>query len=79
MRALRPVYERMPPRIESPEDLRSRRVEVVLLKFEEGEVRSVVAQPDWPEGLFEHTAGVWQGERLQRAPQGEYGQRLDLD
>jgi Protein of unknown function (DUF2281) len=25
----------------------------------------------WPPGLFEKTAGAWQGDPLERAPQGE--------
>lgn len=35
--------------------------------------------PDWPEGFFEEVVGGWQGEALQRPPQGEYEQRLHLD
>ena len=26
----------------------------------------------WPPGLYEATAGAWQGEKLVREPQGEY-------
>jgi hypothetical protein len=33
----------------------------------------------WPPGLFERTAGKWQGEALKRAPQGELEQRLELE
>ena len=29
--------------------------------------------------LFEHTAGAWKGEPLERAPQGEPEQRLNLE
>ena len=29
--------------------------------------------------LFEHTAGAWKGEPLERAPQGEAEQRLNLE
>ena len=32
----------------------------------------------WPPGFFEATAGAWQGEPLQREPQGEYEQREEL-
>ncbi len=32
-----------------------------------------------PSGLFEHTAGAWKGEPLERAPQGEPEQRLNLE
>lgn len=33
----------------------------------------------WPPGLYERTAGAWQGEPLERAPQGEPEQRLELE
>ncbi|MGZ8217315.1 hypothetical protein [Methylomagnum sp.] len=33
----------------------------------------------WKPGLFERTAGAWQGEPLERAPQGEPEQRLELE
>jgi len=32
----------------------------------------------WPVGFFEETAGAWQGEPLERSPQGEQEQRLEL-
>jgi hypothetical protein len=33
----------------------------------------------WPPGLFKRTAGAWKGEPLERAPQGEPEQRLELE
>lgn len=33
---------------------------------------------DWPEGFFEEVVGGWEGEPLERAPQGAYEVRLDL-
>jgi hypothetical protein len=33
----------------------------------------------WTPGLFDRTAGAWKGEPLERAPQGEPEQRLDLE
>jgi hypothetical protein len=33
----------------------------------------------WPQGLFEKTAGAWQGEPLVREPQGEANPRLALE
>lgn len=33
----------------------------------------------WSPGLFERTAGAWKGEPLERAPQGEPEQRLELE
>ena len=32
----------------------------------------------WPPGFFEQTAGAWQGEPLERGPQGEYEPREKL-
>ena len=33
----------------------------------------------WPPELFERTAGAWKGEPLERAPQSEPEQRLELE
>jgi hypothetical protein len=33
----------------------------------------------WPPGLFQRTAGAWKGEPLERRPQGEPEQRLELE
>ncbi len=33
----------------------------------------------WPPAFFEHTAGAWQGEPLERSPQGEQEERLELE
>jgi len=71
MKALRQIYDSIPPTIECPKDLRSRRVEVVFLALDDAEAQVSVFTPGWPEGLFERTAGAWQGEPLQRGPQGE--------
>ncbi|MFN2160476.1 MAG: hypothetical protein ACK2UR_19435 [Candidatus Promineifilaceae bacterium] len=35
--------------------------------------------PDWPAYFFEEVVGGWQGEPLQRPPQGEYEQRDALE
>ena len=32
-----------------------------------------------PPGVFEHTAGGWKGEALERAPQGHPEKRLELE
>ncbi len=67
MRALRQTYDSMPATIEAPEQLRSQHVEVVFLVLDEDGAGSAAAMQDWPEGLFERTAGAWQGEPLRRA------------
>lgn len=35
--------------------------------------------PEWPEGYFEHVVGGWQGEPLERSPQGVLEQREPLE
>ncbi len=79
MRALRQIYDVLPSMIEIPEDLRRRHVEVVFLELDERETPEVASNTDWPEGLFERTAGAWQGAPLKRGEQGQYEQRLELD
>jgi hypothetical protein len=79
MRALRQIYDSLPPVIEIPPDLRRRHIEVVFLELDNNEVESVVASAnDWPTGLYERTAGAWQGE-LFREPQGEYEKRRGME
>jgi len=34
---------------------------------------------DWPEGYFERVVGSWQGDPLERPPQGEFELRDGLD
>lgn len=36
-------------------------------------------QRDWPADFFEEVVGGWKGEPLERAPQGDYEQRVPLD
>ncbi|MBK5965867.1 hypothetical protein CCR95_17735 [Thiocystis minor] len=78
MRALRQIYDSLPPMIEIPEDLHRRHVEVVFLELEETDTPNVSLKSDWPEGLFERTAGAWHGELL-REDQGEYEQRQEIE
>ena len=61
-----------------PPDLQSRRVEIVFLALEESNAADLASNADWPAGLFERTAGAWQGELL-REHQGDYEQRRELD
>jgi hypothetical protein len=36
------------------------------------------ASKHWPDSFFEDTAGSWEGEPLEREPQDEYEERLEL-
>ena len=55
-----------------PTPLSETDVEVMLV------LQPTPGERGWPPGFFEATAGAWQGEPLQREPQGEYEQREDL-
>lgn len=35
--------------------------------------------PGWPEGYFELVVGSWRGDRLERAPQGDFETRDSLN
>jgi hypothetical protein len=36
-------------------------------------------EASWPEGFFDDVVGGWQGDALQRPPQGEFEQRIVLE
>lgn len=78
MRALRQIYDSLPPTIEIPEDLRRRHVEVVFLELDESAGLGEAVRDDWPAGLYERTSGAWQGE-LAREPQADYEQRMEME
>ena len=65
-----------------PPDLASQEVDLVVV-FEPVTGANATASPveasGWPPGLFERTAGAWQGEPLTREPQGEYEERAPLE
>lgn len=57
-----------------PEPLAQEVLDFLLFVRQRRETRA-----GWSAGLFERTAGQWQGEPLERAPQGEPERRLELD
>lgn len=65
-------------RLKSRRISRRRHVEVVFLELDASEGSGVAESDDWPAGLYERTAGAWQGE-LFRESQGEYEQRLEME
>lgn len=68
------VELRMPPQY------RGRFLELVVV-YEPVQEHSPVVEKSlagWPPGVYEATAGAWQGELLVRAPQGEYEVREPL-
>lgn len=78
MNAIRQIYDDAPESIPIPESFRHHRVEVVLVNLDET-ATDRAGSNDWPVGFFERTAGQWAGECLERAPQGDYEVREDLE
>jgi hypothetical protein len=73
MEAMRQIYERLPDTLTTPENLRQRRVEVILIALDEtAETRG------WPLGFFETTYGSLP-ELPEREPQGEFETREPLE
>ena len=64
-----------------PPEMAGQDVELVMV-FEQITPSQTAALPaevsGWPPGLFEQTAGAWQGEPLRREPQGAYEERDSL-
>ncbi len=59
---------------------RAREAGMPLSRYLATLVRDRVREPEqWPEDYFEEVFGKWEGEPLQRAPQGEYERRGELD
>ncbi len=54
-------------------------VEIILEPLKPQPAPSTPEELGWPPGFFEQTAGAWAGERLARAPQGDYEERKALD
>jgi hypothetical protein len=80
MNPIRQIIEDSPESITIPQELRHKRIEVIIWPLEEADIDQKVATNDgWPAGLFERTAGAWQGEPLTREPQGDYEQRLEWE
>jgi hypothetical protein len=71
MQAVRKIYEHIADKISIPEELRHRRVEVIMLPLEEPNKK-------WPDKFFEMTAGCLVDDPIERAPQSEYEAREPL-
>lgn len=81
MNPFRQIIEDGPEMIAIPPELRHQRLEVIIWPLERGEPvqSSTATSHGWPVGLFERTAGAWQGEPLVREPQGDYESRLAFE
>jgi hypothetical protein len=78
MNAIREIYEDAPESIVIPESFRHRRVEIVLIALDEIPTEAVDAN-GWPVGFFERTAGCLVADPIERAPQGDYEARKELE
>ena len=66
--------------VQLPEQLHGKLLDLVVVyePVPEGEQVEAAQPAGWPAGLYEATAGAWQGEPLLREPQGEYEKRDPL-
>ena len=80
MQTLRKIYQDTPSllQIEIPEALQHQTIEVTVRLVEDANTEQTDAN-GWPIGFFEATAGCLADDPIERAPQGEYEQRLELE
>lgn len=80
MQPIRQIYQDTPSviHINIPEALQHHPVEVIIRPLEETDQQETDAN-GWPIGFFEATAGCLADDPIERAPQGEYEQRLELE
>ena len=82
MRAIRHIFQDTPSmvHINIPEELQHHPVEIIIrLLSEPMESSEQTDENGWPLGFFEATAGCLAEDPIERAPQGEYEQRLELE
>ncbi len=76
MFAIRQIIENPQDVIAIPAELRHRRTEVIFIALDQGGEATPVSSP---KPSLVSLAGCWKGETLQRAPQGDYENRRDLE
>ncbi len=82
MQPIRQIYQDAPDTIVIPEELRHQAVEVIIWPLGEQTQQQTSTETDangWPIGFFEATAGCLADDPIERAPQGEYETRLELE
>lgn len=80
MQPIRKIYQDAPDSIAIPEELRHQPVEIIIWPLSEPtEANEQTDENGWPMGFFEATAGCLADDPIERAPQGEYEQRLELE
>lgn len=80
MQSIRQIYQDTPSviHISIPKELQHHPVEVIIRSLEETAQQETDAN-GWPIGFFEATAGCLADDPIERAPQGDYEQRLELE
>ncbi len=83
MQAIRQIYQDTPSiiHISIPEELQHHPVEVIIRALDDStnnEIKETDAN-GWPIGFFEATAGCLADDPIERAPQGDYETRLELE
>lgn len=80
MYPIRQIIDDAPDSIPVPSELRHQRVEIIFWPLEKLPLDEKKADTEgWPPGLFEATAGGWEGEPMVREPQGDHEKRLELE
>lgn len=81
MQPIRQIYYDAPSTISIPEELQHQAVEVIIWPLDKAEARQETETDanGWPIGFFEATAGCLADDPIERAPQGDYEQRLELE
>jgi hypothetical protein len=79
MQPIRQIYQDAPDSIAIPEELRHHPVEIIIWPLSEQNPATEETDANgWPIGFFEATAGCLADDPIERAPQGDYEQRLEL-
>lgn len=70
----------VPDDVEKQLRARAKKADMPLSRYLAELVKARVGEPEaWPEGYFETVFGGWQGEPLERAPQGKYEKRHGIE
>lgn len=81
MNFYRETIKNAPPTISVPVEMRNRNVEIIILPLDENAENGEAVETDangYPIGFFEETAGSLADDPIERAPQGEFEMREEL-
>lgn len=77
MQAIRQIIDDAPEAVAVPKPLRHRKLEITFRVVEEPLIEKDAS--GWPIGFFATTAGCLADDPIERAPQGDYEQRRELE